>query len=129
MKLNPSHKDERGEIIDIFVKSPKDHCSIITSKKGAVRGNHFHKESTQFTFIVKGKFRLYRAKVDNEGNLIEKVRSDIIENNELIEHPPFESHTLVAESDEAVILAFACGKRGGNFYEKDTFRLKKKLNI
>lgn len=37
--------------------------------------------------------------------------------------------TLVAETDDATILAFACGTRGGNFYEKDTFRLKKKLNI
>ena len=58
MKLNPSFKDDRGEIIDIFVKSPKDHCSIITSKKGAVRGNHFHKKSIQYTFIVSGKFML-----------------------------------------------------------------------
>ncbi len=129
MKLKSSFKDDRGEIIDIFVKSPKDHCSIITSKKGAVRGNHFHKKSTQFTFIISGKFKLYRATVDDEGNLKEKVRIDIIEKNELIEHPPFESHTLIAETDEAVLLAFACGTRGGNFYEKDTFRLKKKLNI
>lgn len=129
MKLNPSFKDDRGEIVDIFVKSPKDHCSIITSKKGAVRGNHFHKKSTQYTFIVSGKFTLYRAKVDDDGNLKEEIRSEIIETNELIEHPPYESHTLVAETDDATILAFACGMRGGNFYEKDTFRLKKKLNI
>ncbi len=128
MKLNSSFKDDRGEIIDIFVKSPKDHCSIITSKKGAVRGNHFHKKSTQYTYIVSGIFKLYRAKVDDEGNLKEKVRVDIIEKNELIEHPPFESHTLVAETDEAIILAFACGTRGGDFYEEDTYRLKKKLN-
>ena len=53
------------------------------------------------------------------------MRIDIIEKNELIEHPPFESHTLVAETDEAIILAFACGTRGGDFYEDDTFRLKK----
>jgi dTDP-4-dehydrorhamnose 3,5-epimerase-like enzyme len=129
MKLNPSFKDDRGEIIDIFVKSPKDHCSIITSKKGAVRGNHFHKKSTQYTFIVSGKFILSRAKVDDDGNLKEKVSSKIKDTNELIEHPPTESHTLVAETDDATILAFACGTRGGNFYEKDTFRLKKKLNI
>lgn len=129
MKLNCSFKDDRGEIIDIFVKSPKDHCSIITSKKGAVRGNHFHKKSTQYTFVVSGRFKLFRAKVDEDGNLIEKVKMDTIEKNELIEHPPYESHTLLAETDEAVLLAFACGTRGGNFYEKDTFRLKKKLNI
>lgn len=129
MKLNSSFKDDRGEIVDIFVKSPKDHCSIITSKKGAVRGNHFHKKSTQFTFVVSGKFMLYRAKVDDDGNLKEKIRSEIIDKNELVEHPPYESHTLVAETDDAIILAFACGTRGGNFYEKDTFRLKKNLNI
>jgi len=129
MKLNCSFKDDRGEIIDIFVKSPKDHCSIITSKKGAVRGNHFHKKSTQYTFVVSGRFKLFRAKVDEDGNLNEKVKMDTVEKNELIEHPPYESHTLVADTDEAVLLAFACGTRGGNFYEKDTFRLKKKLNI
>lgn len=128
MKLNYSFKDDRGEIVDIFVKSPKDHCSIITSKKGAVRGNHFHKKSTQYTFVVSGKFKLYRGKVDKKGNLKEEVKTNIIEKNELIEHPPYEAHTLVACTDKAVLLAFACGTRGGNFYEKDTFRLKKKLN-
>lgn len=128
MKITPSFTDNRGDILDIFVNSPKDHCALITSKKGTVRGNHFHKESTQFTFIISGRFKLYRATVDDEGNLKEKVRIDIIEKNELIEHPPYESHTLVAETNEAVLLAFACGTRGGNFYEKDTFRLKKKLN-
>jgi dTDP-4-dehydrorhamnose 3,5-epimerase-like enzyme len=128
MKLNYSFKDGRGEIVDIFVRSPKDHCSIITSKKGAVRGNHFHKKSTQYTFVVSGKFILYRGKVDKKGNLIEDVKTIIIEKNELIEHLPYEAHTLVACTDKAVLLAFACGTRGGNFYEKDTFRLKKKLN-
>ena len=129
MKLKSSFKDDRGEIVDIFVKSPKDHCSIITSKKGAVRGNHFHKKSTQYSFVVNGRFKLYRAKVDEEGNLKEKIKIDILEKNELIEHPPYEAHTLIADTDEATLLAFACGTRGGNFYEKDTFRLKKKLNI
>ena len=50
--------------------------TIITSKKGAVRGNHFHKESTQYTFIVKGKFRLYRAKVDNQAHKALTEKSD-----------------------------------------------------
>ena len=45
MKINASFKDKRGQIFDIFVNSPKDHCALITSKKGAVRGNHFHKKA------------------------------------------------------------------------------------
>ena len=114
--------------VDIFVNSPKDHCAIITCNKGAIRGNHYHKQSTQFTFIVSGKFKLYRAKVDENGNLLDKVSVDIIEKNELIEHPPYEAHTFVAISDDALILAFACGKRGGTYYENDTFRLEQSLN-
>lgn len=128
MKIKISHSDNRGEIFDIFVNSPKDHCSLITSKIGAVRGNHFHKMSTQFTFIISGKFKIYRAKVDENGNLINKIKIDTIEENELIEHPPYEAHTLVSLSDDGKILAFACGTRGGEFYEDDTYRLEKKLN-
>lgn len=128
MKITPSFSDYRGDILDIFVNSPKDHCALITSKKGAIRGNHFHKQSTQFTFIVAGKFKLYRAKVDENGNILGEIQCDMIETNELITHPAYEAHTLEAISDNTTILAFACGKRGGNYYEDDTFRLKKKLN-
>ena len=128
MKITPSFSDNRGEIFDIFVNSPKDHCAIITCNKGAVRGNHFHKQSTQFTFIVNGKFKLYRAKVDESGKLLEKVSVDVIGKNELIEHKPYEAHTFEAISDDALILAFACGERGGTYYENDTFRLKERLN-
>ena len=46
MKLNPSFKDDRGEIVDIFVKSPKDHCSIITSKKERSEAIIFTKKYT-----------------------------------------------------------------------------------
>ena len=128
MKINASFKDKRGKIFDIFVNSPKDHCALITSKKGAVRGNHFHKKSTQFTFILNGKFRFYRAKVNKTGQIVEKVRRKIVTKNEFIVHPPYEAHTFVAVSKNTTILAFACGKRGGSYYEDDTFRLKKKLN-
>ena len=46
--LKKNFEDKRGKIIDVFVNSPKDHCIIVTFTKGAVRGNHFHKKSTQF---------------------------------------------------------------------------------
>ena len=128
MKLTPSFTDNRGDILDIFVNSPKDHCALITSKKGAIRGNHFHKESTQFTFIVEGKFKLYRAKVDEDGKILGEITCDIIEKNELITHPAYEAHTLEAISENTTILAFACGKRGGSYYEDDTYRLEQKLN-
>ena len=36
-KLKSNFKDKRGDIIDIFVNNPKDHCSIVTFNKNAVR--------------------------------------------------------------------------------------------
>ena len=49
--LKENFKDNRGKIIDVFVNSPKEHCLIVTFTKGAVRGNHYHKKSTQFSKI------------------------------------------------------------------------------
>ena len=48
-------EDARGTITDIFVKDPQDHGTIIMSKKGAVRGNHYHKTTKQSDFILSGK--------------------------------------------------------------------------
>ena len=44
-KLKNNFKDRRGAIIDIFTNQPKDHCTLVTFNKLAIRGNHFHKKA------------------------------------------------------------------------------------
>ncbi len=73
-KLNIAVEDDRGIILDIFKSSPKDHCALITFKKNSERANHYHKNSTQFTFIIKGKLLLRTARVNNDGKLIEEIK-------------------------------------------------------
>jgi len=46
--LKKSFEDKRGKILDVFVNSPKDHCLIVTFKKGSIRGNHYHKHTFQY---------------------------------------------------------------------------------
>ena len=58
-KLRSNFKDSRGDILDIFVNNPKDHCTLVTFNKGSIRGNHFHKKSIQYTFILSGKLIMY----------------------------------------------------------------------
>jgi|SRR3989339_197516 len=111
-------EDKRGIITDIFTNDCKDHAAIIFSKKGAVRGNHYHKESTQYTFVVSGQLTMLSQKVD--GGEIEK---NILEPNDLMVHFPMESHALIADKD-TFFLAFVDGVRGGDNYEKDTYRLE-----
>ena len=63
-KLKIIHKDNRGKIIDIFVNQPKDHCTLVTFNRNSVRGNHFHKKSEQFSYILTGKLLMLTAKIN-----------------------------------------------------------------
>ena len=116
-------EDERGIILDIFKSSPKDHCALITFKKDSQRANHYHKNSTQYTFVISGNLLLRTAKVDENGSFLSEIEESKIEPYTLITHLPYEAHSFLALSD-STILAFACGIRGGQDYEKDVFRIK-----
>ena len=125
--LKNNFKDKRGEILDIFTKNPKDHCTLVTFNKSAIRGNHFHKKSTQYTYILSGKLTMYEVKVNSKGDKIGKLSKKVVKKNTLITHKKFIAHTFVAQ-EKSSILAFSDGLRGGKNYEKDTFRLNYKLN-
>ena len=124
--LKNNFKDKRGEILDIFTKNPKDHCTLVTFNKSAIRGNHFHKKSTQYTYILSGKLTMYEVKVNSKGDKIGKLSKKIVKKNTLITHKKFTAHTFIAQ-EKSSILAFSDGLRGGKNYEKDTFRLDNKL--
>lgn len=122
--LNPDFTDERGKITDIFVNSPKDHCCIITNNPGSIRANHYHKVSTQFTYVVEGELKFAKVKVNKDG-IFDKTHIEItiLKPGSLITHTPYEAHAFQSIG-KSTILAFACGIRGGNDYENDVFRLK-----
>lgn len=119
-------RDSRGIIVDIFENEPKEHCTLVTFKRKAVRGNHFHKKTVQYSFVLDGELEMYTCRVNKIGNYIGKKKKKIVKKYDLIKHNPFVAHAFKAlkKSD---LLAFADGKRGGKNYEKDTFRLKIKL--
>ena len=126
IKLDIAYEDKRGIILDIFSSEPKDHGALITFNKGAQRANHFHKESTQYTFLVSGTLLMRTAKVDLKGEFTETLQEEIIKPHMLITHNPYEAHAFEA-SENSTILAFACGLRGGKDYEKDVYRIIKNM--
>jgi dTDP-4-dehydrorhamnose 3,5-epimerase-like enzyme len=117
-------EDVRGTITDIFVNEPKQHCTIILTKKGGVRGNHYHKVSRQHDFIVSGSFEAYGKDMNTEGAKVEKY---ILQKNDLAVWEPGEAHEFVALED-TVFITFVDGLRGGEDFEKDTFRLEVPLH-
>lgn len=114
-------KDARGSICDIFTDGSKDHVTVIYSKKGAVRGNHYHKKSIQYTYIVSGQMTMYSQKMGST-----KKYKHVLKRNDLMTHGPNEAHAMRADMD-TIFLAFADGLRGGKNYENDTFRLERPL--
>jgi dTDP-4-dehydrorhamnose 3,5-epimerase-like enzyme len=125
--MNLEHKkinfeDERGTITDIFVGVPKEHCTIIFTRKGGVRGNHYHAQSRQHDFIVSGSFKAYGQRVGEN-----KVTEVTLQKNDLVTWEPNEAHEFIALED-GVFITFVDGPRGGDDFEKDTFRLATPLH-
>lgn len=108
-------EDARGAIRDIFPNTAPECVTLITTKSGAIRGNHKHLVSTQHTFVVSGMLETY-SRVDGELSLV------IMKPGDLMTHEPGEEHAYRASSD-VVFLAFAEGLRKGDDYEKDTVRV------
>ena len=125
--LKPNFTDSRGNITDIFVNSPKDHCCIITSSPDSIRANHYHKLSTQFTYVVEGELKFASINVEKDGSYDRSdIKITILSPGSLITHRPYEAHAFQSIS-KSTILAFACGIRGGNDYENDVYRLDSSL--
>ena len=127
-KIKVFSSDDRGEIIDIFTHEPKDHCTIVTFTKDAIRGNHFHKESIQSAYVMEGNFQIYNVMIGKDLKYDSK-KIEIIETTkgDYITHEKFEAHSYKCTSDSGSLMVFTKGVRGGKFYEDDTYRIEKKL--
>ncbi|MBK23385.1 MAG: hypothetical protein CME70_05205 [Halobacteriovorax sp.] len=119
-KIENNFEDDRGIIRDILSHEPIDAVTIITSKEGAVRANHYHKETYQWTYVMKGKINYVSQFKDEE------VKTTVLNEGDLVVSEPFESHALQAVVDSELMI-LTRGPRGGKEYESDTFRLDKPL--
>ncbi|MFT7460636.1 MAG: dTDP-4-dehydrorhamnose 3,5-epimerase-like enzyme [Planctomycetota bacterium] len=117
-KISIATSDERGSISDILYKADINHVAIIeTHQGGVIRGNHYHKMSTQHIFMTKGSLRYWYQPTDKN----QPVQSVLVKEYELVSTPPFEVHALeMIECSQFIV--FSYGLRGGEDYEKDTFR-------
>jgi quercetin dioxygenase-like cupin family protein len=116
-KITPVFTDDRGTIADIFYSEEINHVGVIVSKKGAVRGNHFHKKTTQHTYLVSGAMAYYWKTDDGAAGVYNMAPGDLITSG------PNEVHSM-RFTEDSVIIVFSQGLRGGKDYEADTFRVK-----
>ena len=56
--LKTNFKDNRGIIVDILENENINAITYITIKKGKIRGNHYHKKTYQWNYVISGKMKL-----------------------------------------------------------------------
>lgn len=109
--------------MDVFVKHPFEHCVIIHSTPGSVRGNHYHEKSEQCDFMVKGSMKVFSRKADSD-----VIEESVSKEGEWIEWEKGEAHEFIAIED-VIFMSVVNGPRGGNEYESDTYHLKTPLHV
>ena len=106
--------DARGLITNIF-EGRVEHVALITSKKGSVRGNHYHKEDYQYIYLIRGAFESHSVDVKNPNKRqVLKVRA-----GDLVDTPPLIAHAQKFMKD-SVFLALSTRQRESGKYESDT---------
>ena len=117
VKLEPPHADNRGAIQSL-VNFPMKNISLISSKKGTVRSNHYHLTDWHYMYVLSGSFDYYFRPTNSE----ETLQCVSVKAGEMIFTPPMEDHaTVFLENCE--LLAMSRNPRDQQAYEEDVRRV------
>mgnify|MGYP001188106432 FL=1 len=119
-KIKDNFEDHRGAIRDIIAKERIDFVTIISNKKGAVRGNHYHKETVQYLYVLEGSV-LVASQFEGQ-----ELKKQILSEGDLLQNEALEHHAIESLEDSKLLI-LTRGLRGGDDYESDTFKLDKPL--
>lgn len=117
INLKPAFSDSRGDITDLIDGNEINAITYISFAKNAVRGNHYHKHTIQWNYVISGEILLVTQMPGRD--IVEKIltKGDYVVSYEN------ERHALKGISDYSEVLIFTKGPRAGSDYEEDTFRL------
>lgn len=113
------HEDDRGTIVDLFYNENINHVARVKSEPGALRGNHFHKVSTQHMLMTQGSLEYWYKPVGSD----EEAQMVVANVGDIVSTPPNEIHALKIGPEGNEFIVFSEGVRGGMNYEDDTFRV------
>ena len=118
VKLPAAHTDARGSIQPL-VDLPMKNASLITSKKGTLRSNHYHLTDWHFMYVLSGSFDYYyRATGTQDAPKMVRVGE-----GEMVFTPPMEDHATVFVED-CSMLVVSRNPRDQESYEADVERVQ-----
>lgn len=116
--LEPAHVDARGSIQSL-VNFPMKNATLITSAKGSVRSNHYHKTDWHYIYMLTGLVDYYyRPTGSSEPPKVLRARP-----GDLVFTPPMEDHATVF-LQESSFLALSRNPRDQEAYEADVIRVE-----
>lgn len=117
VELPEAHVDERGAIQSI-VNFPMKNLSVILSKKGSVRSNHYHVTDWHYMYVLKGSFDYYyRPTGSAEEPAVTRVGV-----GEMVFTGPMEDHATVFLEDTEMLVV-SRNPRDQESYESDVRRV------
>ena len=117
VELEPPHTDDRG-FIQNLVNFPMKNISLISSKKGSVRSNHYHLTDWHYMYVLFGSFDYYYRPTNSD----EELKCIRVKSGEMIFTPPMEDHATVFLED-CNLLAISRNPRDQKAYEEDVRRV------
>ena len=120
-QVKPEFTDERGDILKILDdgKTTIKSVLLITSKKGAVRANHYHRKDTHWVYMLSGSMEYTEAAVDGKGY----KETVLVKKGDLVYTPSTVAHAMRFLED-SVFLTLSTESRHQDAYEDDTVRVK-----
>lgn len=117
VKLESPFADPRGAIQPL-VDLPMKSCVLISSAKGTVRANHYHRTDWHFCYVLSGSIEYYHRPHGSE-NVPGKVT---IKTGQMFFTPPMVDHAMVFPED-TVFLTLGRNSRTQEVYEADVVRI------
>lgn len=115
--LEKAFVDVRGAIQPL-VDTAIGTVQIITSRKGTVRANHYHKTDWHYCYVVAGTIEYYHRPVGSKT----KPKKVVVKAGQLFFTPSMVEHAMVFAKD-TTFLNLAGNKRDQKSYETDLVRV------
>lgn len=116
--LDPPHVDDRGAIQPL-VDAPMQSVLLITSRRGSLRANHYHKTDWHYCYVIEGRIE-YFFRPHGSGEDPQRI---VVPKGEMFFTPPMVDHAMRFLEDTA-FLALSGNPRDQEAYEADVVRVQ-----
>ena len=115
----PVFCDDRGEIKTVVEGIPFSSVLRISSQKGAIRANHYHKEDYHYCILESGKMEYYERPVGSEEPpvCVVIIPGQVFYTRCMVEH-------AMKFLEDSVFWCFSKNSRKQENYESDTVRVR-----